>query len=754
MKSVSNSKPGALTRFLPLSASLFLLAFPSLTYGLIETAETTDLKVALDSTTGVLTVTDKGSPDVVWNQDTTVVGYHLQTSTFVQNSPSEFTCTIIGPTNTYGIHLTVDVPPAKSFHLTVTPNTVLTTDPYPFVSLPLYPFFFTGTNVTDPWYYVQNNGGEGTLLGINDTTLRGRGGWSGSQPWWGVTNLTQAMMARLDTFAQLQNPTANGDPSAYKIPIEIEYSFYRTGGYVGLAKAYRSYFLLHNSLSKLSSRVGLKGDLSYLKDGTYAYFWDYETDTESVSSAMKAQGLDRVIAMFSLHEDQDRLNAATLDYLGNTGSRWVGGIYRTPTPNLFQLFPSYMGSWVNDLLLHRVTETALLTNYTQGDWSTLDTDYSEPQWKTGNTDDNRGLPYLAGKYGTNLRVIYQDTLPQQLGPSIQGPTYLQTIQDNLTGRQKILDDTLTAGFLGGSGEGISAFWTIPHLDYWEGGMEESIYGDIDRHPNTEFGYEFASDTFVPPGTGRNTRTWKDQESDCLQEHVRIPLLALQWHDYAAETWNWRNSTFVVDSLSWKKDLFNILYCGMPMWHISYDLWMNHSAAYIASYKKLLPVRQANGFAEMTDHHWLNNDINSEIQYTDWDNGNRVVVNFGGAGGTGDDYPYSDGTYSGTIPSRGYEMFPDSTPPATVPSFTATAGNTQVTLNWTLPPDGDLVSVRIRRSTNTYPTWTTGNEIHSGRDTTWTDTGRTNGQTYYYSAFTVDGAGNHSAAVHASAAPHL
>ena len=101
-----------------------------------------------------------------------------------------------------------------------------------------------------------------------------------------------------------------------------------------------------------------------------------------------------------------------------------------------------------------------------------------------------------------------------------------------------------------------------------------------------------------------------------------------------------------------------------MWHVTNALWSAHSADYIASYWKLLPVRTANGFAEMTSHAWFSKDpihfpTDRSIQYTNWDNGNRVIVNFDGA-----DYTYTntdgiDPNYGSiVIPSHGYAMLPD------------------------------------------------------------------------------------------------
>jgi hypothetical protein len=746
MKTLFNpSSSGSNTLFVRHLACLLLLLGSTGAYANI-TVSTTALQVVFNTTDCSLTVTDLINSDV-WTQEIPT-GFSVYSSSQISGRRFQATINAPGTTTQYTIDLKIDDAPATSFTVTLTPSTPLTTDPYPYIYLPPYPFMFAGTG-SGTWYYLQNNGGEGTLIPLDNTSIRARGGWTGSQPWWGVTDLTKAMMARLDTFARIQPnyPTETGDISAYQIPMIINYSFYHTNGYVQLAKAYRTYFLGQNpSLHTLQYRAdNINADLAFLKDATYAYFWDDNALTfATLLSSMKTAGLTRMIAMFNLHDDPNRLVPSMTTSIVTNG--WLPGLYRQPTPNLQKICD--LDNWVVQLLTGDYSESDILTHNANemppvNNWDDLYTTDTAPQW----TDTD--VPGLLTTYG-DLRLIYHDTLPQQVAPCIDDADgFRESIQTNQSGRQSILDGTHTNGLIAGSGEGVSAFWTIPHLDYWEGGMEESTYADINRSPISDHNSDFASDTY--PGT---SPTWYTQESNCLDETAasglpgtRIPLLALQWHDYEAETWNWRNSTFVVQSLSWKKDLFNILYCAMPMWHVDAYLWNLHSAEYIASYKKLLPVRQANGFAEMTDHHFVDG-LNGEVQSTYWSNGNRVVANFGGT-----NYSYSDGTYSGTIPSHGYEMFPDSTPPAPVPTFTATPGNTQITLNWTNPPDGDLVSVKIKRSTNTYPTWTTGTEIYNGSNLTLVDTGKTNGRTYYYSAFAIDGVGNYSTAMQVSAVPN-
>ncbi len=63
-----------------------------------------------------------------------------------------------------------------------------------------------------------------------------------------------------------------------------------------------------------------------------------------------------------------------------------------------------------------------------------------------------------------------------------------------------------------------------------------------------------------------------------------------------------------------------------MWHINRTLWEAHKSDYVASYRASAAVRSRIGFAAMTNHAWLTPD--RAVQYTDWETGDRVIVNFG------------------------------------------------------------------------------------------------------------------------------
>lgn len=92
----------------------------------------------------------------------------------------------------------------------------------------------------------------------------------------------------------------------------------------------------------------------------------------------------------------------------------------------------------------------------------------------------------------------------------------------------------------------------------------------------------------------------------------------------------------------------------------------------------------------------------------------------------------------------FKTLKDIVPPANVTNFTATAGDSQIVLTWENPNAPDFVGVIIRRSVSGYPASPTeGTSVYQGNGETTTDTGLTNGVTYYYTAFSYDTSDNFS-----------
>ncbi|MFA5113451.1 MAG: IPT/TIG domain-containing protein [Candidatus Margulisiibacteriota bacterium] len=120
------------------------------------------------------------------------------------------------------------------------------------------------------------------------------------------------------------------------------------------------------------------------------------------------------------------------------------------------------------------------------------------------------------------------------------------------------------------------------------------------------------------------------------------------------------------------------------------------------------------------------------------------------------------TYGTSAPTAAdtFEVMSGTEVPATpsqVVNLNATDGeNTQSTVTWTNPADGDMALIELRRFTGSYPTVysSTGTLVYSdipapGAALNQVNTGLVNGTTYYYVAFIKDTSGNWSAVDHVS-----
>jgi hypothetical protein len=503
----------------------------------------------------------------------------------VKQGPGSLSAEVAGPGGPYAITLTLvpEAPHAIDVALDMPGRRYAAPAPYPF------PF----AAPSDNGFYVQNTTGEGMLLPLSDPdAIKKPFEWSGGQPWWGLTDLQRAMSARLDSFrSQAANATV------YAVPLRIHYEFFTEGGYTRLAKEYRRWFLRSNAeMRPLAERVEARPAVASLKDGVYVYLWGTSPAEDlGLVREMKAAGVDRGIAVFYGRHEVDR---ALFD--GIKELDWVAGMYRMPTGNLFQV--SRRRGWPADLLLGRVAPDRFLATSNLAGWNRVCARHLLPEWMEKARE-------LVHDYGTQL--FYYDTTVVQLAPCLH-PDHPSTIEENQQARQQILRATRDLGMIVGSGEGNSPTWALPELDFFEGLMSLRTYIDT---PLSIPGGDYATDLGD-----------SEQERVTLDQTRRIPLYQLAFHDYVAGTWVWRDTSYQSARFAWKKDLFNILYGTLPMWHIDRKLWDRHRNEMLASYRRIHSVRQRIGFAEMTDHGWLTQD--RSVQFTDWSTGERVIVNFG------------------------------------------------------------------------------------------------------------------------------
>lgn len=96
---------------------------------------------------------------------------------------------------------------------------------------------------------------------------------------------------------------------------------------------------------------------------------------------------------------------------------------------------------------------------------------------------------------------------------------------------------------------------------------------------------------------------------------------------------------------------------------------------------------------------------------------------------------------------------DVDPPDNVSAFTAIPGDAMLHLTWGNPGDYDFSGVKVLRKTGSYPVdENDGTLIYNGYGTEKIDTSLTNGETYYYRAFSYDTTGNYANGSSANATP--
>ena len=553
------------------------------------TLENDVLRITLTPRDASLTIQDKRT-GLVWRQ-TPQPGFHVAPEQ-IRATPTSLSATVAGKSGNLGLTITFTRDCPHAFDLS------LDSPGRAYLETPGYPFPFAAPD--KGWFYVQNTTGEGALMPMDSPQgIQKPFTWGGGQPWWGITDLKRSMISRLDTFRNPDGRNNAQDHTVYAMPMRVNYAFYPDGGYVGLAKEYRKHLLAaHPEMRPLSERVQARPAVDHLRDSVYMYFW-CKTPAESLAIAreMKAAGVDRGIAMFYGRVEIDR---PLFDGIKQQG--WLAGTYRMATGNLFHV--SRNQGWPNALLSGRTTVEKFLASSNVKALDRVCAQHLVPEWTEKAKEAIRD-------YG--VQAFYFDTLVVQMAPC-PSPAHPSTIEENQQGRLQIMKNTRDLGTLVGSGEGNCPTWALPQLDFFEGLMSLRTYGDIPlKVPSGDYSKELGED-------------YVTKAPMALNERLRIPLYQLGFHDYVAGTWVWRDTNYQSTPYAWKKDLFNILYGTMPMWHIDRGLWDAHKADFVASYRKIASVRQRIGFAEMLNHGWLTED--RSVQFTDWSTGNRVIVNFG------------------------------------------------------------------------------------------------------------------------------
>ena len=164
------------------------------------------LRIDLSPQDGSITVVDKRI-DLTWRQQVEP-GFKIAPDT-LRVTTGSISCRVSGPRTTCDLTIALKEGTSPSFDLTVAiPD-------QRYVTLLGYPFHFVAPD--KGWFYVQNTSGEGLLMPLDRPgDIKKAYRWSGSQPWWGLTDLQRGLAVRLDTF---RNSTGRRDSTVYALPI-------------------------------------------------------------------------------------------------------------------------------------------------------------------------------------------------------------------------------------------------------------------------------------------------------------------------------------------------------------------------------------------------------------------------------------------------------------------------------------------------------------------------------------------------------
>jgi len=108
--------------------------------------------------------------------------------------------------------------------------------------------------------------------------------------------------------------------------------------------------------------------------------------------------------------------------------------------------------------------------------------------------------------------------------------------------------------------------------------------------------------------------------------------------------------------------------------------------------------------------------------------------------------YSSGAFTNAVPA-------DTNAPSNITGLVASSSNGIVSLTWVNPVDSDLTGIRIQRKFSSAPTnINDGVTVFDGLNTTYTDTGLSNGSNYSYRAFAHDIVPNYASGVSITSMP--
>ena len=400
----------------------------------------------------------------------------------------------------------------------------------------------------------------------------------------------------------------------------VRYAFFDQGGYVAMAKRYRSYVRGKGKLRTFREKMAARPNVEKLPGAVNVWYSPRRDDPASpeIVREMLGAGIDRILWSREVPLEEAR-ELGAID--GVIASREVDGhrVYRPE--QLVQLGWGHGDNekaWPRDVVWN--SNSATDWRQTPGE-STKD---GEPTYCAVLCDSM--APYYVRR-----RLLGELAIKPQKGILLSGEDSPSWIECNnpahLIGRadsrywQMELSRMVGEDFKLVVGSTHAHDALAPYCDYMENLMSFNAW----RMPQGGRPRDF-TDAVRPEGIpAAALETVKERN---LSAALRLPLWELVYHDCCVAYWH-RADASNWPICFWKtRDLFNALYGTPGLFAFDSVLWRQRKARFVESYRVWGPIARRTGCSEMIDHRFLSSD--HLVQRTEFADGTVVTVNFGDA----------------------------------------------------------------------------------------------------------------------------
>lgn len=446
-------------------------------------------------------------------------------------------------------------------------------------------------------------------------------------PWVGVSNLKSgfgyAMIIDTSDDARLhyvshkvvdRNYNApqvvwTGSKGTFAYPRRVIYRFVSKGGYVALAKAFRTYAQSKGMLVTLAEKAKKNPNITRLFGAP-----DIWGDSSlSFAREAKTAGVEKML----IHGDSIPEEIKSINELGYLTSNY---------DNYTDIEPLKEGQTVDsshDVIPDSVVLKADGTR--QQAWLTWDkkTQYMKRCPSLWVTAAKKVIPSVLNDHPFMGRFI--DVTTAEGLYECYDPNHPLTKTAKRKCGVDLLSYVRSQKLVVGGEHGI--WWGVPYEDYIEGMMSggyTSWPAGYLIHPKTK------EDKFAGPN-GSSYPSWDMYAKFGIGYQYRIPLWEMVFHDCVVSTWYWGDSSdFLMDAapeVTARKNAFNILYGTMPMmWANDEGSWKKDRKQFMTTYRNTCKLHEDLAGQELLSHEYLTSDLT--VQQTHWSDGTQVTVNFG------------------------------------------------------------------------------------------------------------------------------